>query len=51
MGRDQGAEGLQAPASRWGVGYGTAGAVSAQCLDDASAMPALAATRWRSMAR
>lgn len=40
-----------APASREGVGCGTAGAVRCQRLEAASATPAFAAMRWRSMAR
>lgn len=41
----------QTSASRWGVGYGTPTPWPGQRREDASARPALAATRWRSMAR
>jgi hypothetical protein len=42
----------EAPVSRWGVGFGTAGAVRwSQRVDVTSASPALASSRCRSMAR
>jgi hypothetical protein len=48
----EGGMGRVAPASRWGVGNGTAGALGwCHRFVVASARPARASTRWRSMAR
>ena len=41
----------EAPASRWGVGFGTAGTAVGQRIVDVSGMPAFAAIRCRSMVR